>query len=478
MFTGNKTDYTQLVNKLKELKMIKDPFSEGNTKWMGMVKIDKLHRRIDLMFIEENEYPFALLYFTGSQEFNEQFRMHARKKGYTLNEHGIKLLNSNKTVSNKFTSEKDIFDFLDIDYITPENRIQGKFQLQKHSKLNTHSSLKRPAFEIPKNMIQCLKGKGAKGFSINELREVIKKKYPNQHNLTKGTKKEICNVLFPEHHDQKKNKTVFNVSNGVLLADTYKEEIDPTGYIASEKYDGIRALWDTKMLKSRTNKQIHAPEWFINDLPTDHALDGELYIKRGDFEKTTSIVSKKIPIDSQWKQIKYMIFDIPSSKDTFENRLKTLEKLFSDSLQANFLVLVPHFVIKSKNHMKSIFENIVSKGGEGIMLRQPDSKYMQKRSKTLLKVKPTDDAEAVIENMIEGRGKDASSMGAMQVHLQQNPKIKFKIGSGFTTKMRKNFWFDKDKYIGTVITFGYKGFTAKGVPRHPVFIRTKYNSKM
>ena len=98
LFTGNKSSFKQLVETLSEKEVIKDPFSAGSSKWMGMGKVDKLHRRIDLMYIDSSEYPFAILYFTGSQEFNEAFRGYCRKLGYTLNEHGIKSLQNGKIV--------------------------------------------------------------------------------------------------------------------------------------------------------------------------------------------------------------------------------------------------------------------------------------------------------------------------------------------------------------------------------------------
>jgi DNA ligase-1 len=80
--------------------------------------------------------------------------------------------------------------------------------------------------------------------------------------------------------------------------------------------------------------------------------------------------------------------------------------------------------------------------------------------------------------MIEGKGKDAGTMGALKVKLQKNASIEFKIGTGFTAKMRKTFWNKKNTYIGNVVTFGYKGLTAKGIPRHPAFMRLRSNKNM
>ena len=125
--------------------------------------------------------------------------------------------------------------------------------------------------------------------------------------------------------------------------------------------------------------------------------------------------------------------------------------------------------------MKNLFNNIVSKNGEGLMLRDPNSKYVQKRSKTLLKVKPTDDAEAIIINMVEGKGKDKNSMGAMIMQTVKPPLLEFRIGTGFTQAMRKQFWNKKNDMIGNTVTYTYKGLTTKGVPRHSAFMRLRVN---
>lgn len=471
LFTGNNKSYNELIAKLTNIQLIKDPFSHGKSKWMGMGLISKLHRRIDLMFIPSDKYPFALLYFTGSQEFNEQFRGYARKLGYTLNEHGIKSIENSK-INETFKTEHDIFKFLGVKYVIPEKRKQGKFELPKLQEKQISSSIKLlSTMKTPKDIIECLKGKGAGGYSVGELRELSKSKT--------GTKKELCEKLFPKSVN-KNISNVFNVSKGVLLAATYDTSIDPTGYIASEKYDGVRAIWDGKNLKSRTNKKIYAPEWFTSFLPKDHSLDGELYIARGMFEKTTSVVSKKVPIDNEWKNIKYMVFDVPSYSAVFVERLKLLKSIVKKSCTSEKcpLMYAHHFEIKNKSQMMTMYQKIIEQGGEGIMLRLPQSKYEQKRSKTLLKVKPTDDDEAVIVNMIEGRGKDAGSMGALVVHLQKNPTVQFKIGTGFTSNVRKEFWKKKNNHMGSIVTFGYKGLTAKGVPRHPSYIRMKTNAKM
>ena len=97
---------------------------------MGMCKLKELVRRIDIRFIPKDSLGAAILYFTGSGEFNKNMRTYALKNKYTINEYGIFKLNDDKSKGPKVKtySEKDIFDVLNIDYIEPKNRTsQVKF---------------------------------------------------------------------------------------------------------------------------------------------------------------------------------------------------------------------------------------------------------------------------------------------------------------------------------------------------------------
>ena len=80
---------------------------------MGLGKSykSKFARRIDIMYTKPEEYPFAVLYFTGSMEFNVKMRNELLERGYTLNEYGVKFVDKDKKFTEKFKKEKDIFDY-------------------------------------------------------------------------------------------------------------------------------------------------------------------------------------------------------------------------------------------------------------------------------------------------------------------------------------------------------------------------------
>ena len=113
-----------------------------------------------------------------------------------------------------------------------------------------------------------------------------------------------------------------------MLANVAHHEIDPSPYLISEKYDGVRALWDGKILRSRSGTVFNAPAWFIARLPLQ-ALDGELWIARGQFEKLSGSVRKITPQDDEWRTIKYMVFELPDASGTFEVRAARIKHIVS-----------------------------------------------------------------------------------------------------------------------------------------------------
>lgn len=111
---------------LKSKYLLKDGiFADGEHKLMGMCRLKntKVARRIDILFSPLNEYPFALLYFTGNSQFNINMRAHALTLGLSLNEQGLFFNDSKKPVEHEFNTEKDIFEYLQLTYVEPNKRI-------------------------------------------------------------------------------------------------------------------------------------------------------------------------------------------------------------------------------------------------------------------------------------------------------------------------------------------------------------------
>lgn len=121
------TYLTQLVNTLKKMGFLIDHLTDnGNKKYMGVCRVDKIARRIDIRFVDYASYYAALMYFTGSKHFNINVRKHAQEIGYSLNEYGLhKVEDKSKTII-PVDSEKEIFDILGIDYVDPIDRNIGE----------------------------------------------------------------------------------------------------------------------------------------------------------------------------------------------------------------------------------------------------------------------------------------------------------------------------------------------------------------
>lgn len=268
----------------------------------------------------------------------------------------------------------------------------------------------------------------------------------------------FCVLLTPIQYAQSPDST------RALLAKVAVADIDPTPYLISEKYDGVRALWDGQTLRSRAGNAFAAPPWFLAKLPKQ-PLDGELWIARGQFEKLSGFVRKTSPQDEEWRQIKYMIFELPDAPGTFAERYEQIRRIVAES---NFpqLVAVEQFRLPDNAALKRKLVEIVRGGGEGLMLHRADALYITGRNDALLKLKPLDDTEATVIGYVPGKGKYEGKMGALRVETPDGKR--FQIGTGFTDAVRAN-----PPAIGALVTYTYRGFTKNGLPRFASFLRVR-----
>ncbi|MDI1309785.1 MAG: DNA ligase [Methylotenera sp.] len=254
-----------------------------------------------------------------------------------------------------------------------------------------------------------------------------------------------------------------NDSN-VLLAQVYQRGIDVRQYLVSEKYDGVRAVWDGNKLHTRTGRVIAAPTWFTKGLPTTQ-LDGELWLGHGKFDALSGAVRKDVPIDEEWHGVSYMVFELPNATGTFNERAKRIVKIVK---QANIpqLKAVKQYRINDEATLNKLLKQIVAQGGEGLMLHRADAAYITGRSDVLLKVKLLLDAEATVIAHTPGRGKYAGKLGALEVETPEG--IRFKLGTGFSDVQRA----DPPK-IGSTVTYTYRDITKTGKPRFASFLRVR-----
>lgn len=238
----------------------------------------------------------------------------------------------------------------------------------------------------------------------------------------------------------------------VLLAHEWDDEQDVIGWYCSNKLDGVRAWWNGSEFISRLGNTFNAPQWFKDAMPQGIILDGELFVGNGQFRKTISTVSKLIPNDSEWKNLQYMVFDLPTHGGIFEERMEDLRKILPvEGRETRYVDMVEHYPISGEDLGQAVEDQLSlaeKYGYEGIMLRQPGSFYVEGRSNTLLKLKRYYDEEATVIEHIPGRGKHKGRMGAIRIQLDDGTI--FKLGTGFTDKDREN-----PPKIGSRITFHY-----------------------
>ena len=249
---------------------------------------------------------------------------------------------------------------------------------------------------------------------------------------------------------------------GVMLAGKYEGKEDINGWLMSEKLDGVRCVWTGKAMYTRNGNAFYPPDYFTEGLPKDTVLDGELFLGRGKFPETMSIVRKHQAHDG-WKEIKYLIFDGPEMKGGFRHRLKKLKEVL-DGCDNPYVQLHEHQTVNDKAQLDAELKKVTDKDGEGLMLREPNQKYEYRRVDTMLKVKVFHDEEAVVIGKERGTGRCATMMGALV--CKDKKGIEFKVGSGFTDAQRRN-----PPKKGTQITFRYFEKTKSGKPRFPTFMR-------
>jgi len=123
--------FKTFIDKLIERKLIVHVLSRGPTKCLVITKLpgEKHARRVDFLYTGPEEYPFSVLYFTGSKIFNTIMRQRAQTLGYSMNEHGMYKMEGKtkgEKISHVFNTEKDIFDFLKMEYKDPQERVDGR----------------------------------------------------------------------------------------------------------------------------------------------------------------------------------------------------------------------------------------------------------------------------------------------------------------------------------------------------------------
>lgn len=272
--------------------------------------------------------------------------------------------------------------------------------------------------------------------------------------LLKSTLLLCCGLLLTAVHA---------MSAEPMLPQVYAQQVDVSGWLMSEKLDGVRGYWDGEQLLSKNGKPLFPPAAFIDDLPP-FPLEGELWGGRDSFEQTISIVRKQQPHDG-WLQLTFAIFDVPQAPGGFTARLTKANDWFV-AHPSIYAFVIEQRPVRDHAQLQQELKRIEELGGEGLIVRRPDALYAAGRSPEILKVKNYQDAEATVVAHLPGKGRNKGRLGSLLVTLDDGTQ--FKIGSGFSDAERES-----PPPIGTVVTFKYYGKYRSGIPKFPSFIRIR-----
>lgn len=250
----------------------------------------------------------------------------------------------------------------------------------------------------------------------------------------------------------------------LLLAQRFEGVAQLAEYWVSEKLDGVRGYWDGEKLLTRGGNRIRTPGWFTAGWPAE-PLDGELWIGRGQFEATASIVRRMEPVDADWRRVHFVAFDLPASAAPFFARKLELERRLA-ALGIDWLRAVARFRVADEAALEDALRAVVASGGEGLMLQHEHSHYRAERSSGLLKLKHFEDAEAQVIAHLPGSGKYEGLLGSVEVRTPQG--VVFRIGSGFSDELRR-----RPPPLGSWITYRHEGVTENGIPRFARFLRMR-----
>lgn len=247
-----------------------------------------------------------------------------------------------------------------------------------------------------------------------------------------------------------------------LLANMFGAHIDPAAYLVSEKYDGVRGLWDGQTLRFRSGRSVPAPAWFTDRLPRQ-ALDGELWLGRHRFDELSGAVRTQTPDAAAWRELRYMVFELPGADGSFTERAARIAALARDTGWSQ-LIAAPQTPATDRASLQRQLAQTVAEGGEGLMLHLASAPSSSGRSDVLIKLKPQHDAEATVVAHHPGRGKYAGLLGALEVRTPEGRH--FLIGTGLRDAERR-----APPRIGSEVTYRYRDLTSTGLPRFASFMR-------
>ncbi|MCF8209823.1 MAG: DNA ligase [Rhodoferax sp.] len=250
----------------------------------------------------------------------------------------------------------------------------------------------------------------------------------------------------------------------LMLAKDWHVGLNPAHYWVSEKFDGVRAFWDGRVLRFKSGRSIAAPAWFTAGLPAT-PLDGELWLGHRSFDRLSGVVRKLEPVDAEWREVRYLVFDTPAATGDFATRASQIATLVARA-KLPWLIAVQQTRVADRKALQLMLQATAKAGGEGLVLHQADAVWESGRSDAVRKLKMQPDEEARVVGHVAGKGRHKGSLGALLMETPQGQR--FALGSGFTDAQRA-----EPPPIGATVSYHYRGRTSTGLPRFTSFLRVR-----
>jgi DNA ligase-1 len=264
----------------------------------------------------------------------------------------------------------------------------------------------------------------------------------------------------------------------LMLAQDDEDEIKKwDSIVCEEKYDGVRviAFVSGEEVKFYTRAFNEIPNQYLKKISDEciiliknSGLQGEWFFDGELTDSNRKSVSGKVtqmlkgkPLDSIGDDLLYNVFDLEDA-DTLKNgkgiipfdvRRSTLEGVFN-TYNTTSLTLADSFLTTEKEDIYAYYNKIVSRGGEGVILKNPEHVYECKRSKNWIKLKEVNDCDLIITGWYPGEGKREGFIGGFYCE-DSSGTIKVKVGAGFTDQDLKDLSENPDSQIGKVCAIQY-----------------------
>ena len=266
------------------------------------------------------------------------------------------------------------------------------------------------------------------------------------------------------------NKDTMITNLSPMLAKKYPESHHEQYYYIQEKLDGNRCIAyfdhdeDKWKFQSRSGKPLKVDfdmSWVTDDAEKP-IFDGEImtlgHAGSRDFNRTSGAINGKYTNKSD---LHYYIYDIVADKLPYKERKEILDKYAEQGTGEQCSILpvldyVPVYPNTDYNwKLDEWLDKITAKGGEGIMLRDPNAYYQHKRTDALLKYKKLQTMDLRIVGWNEGKGKYEGAIGSF---ICENDEKTIRVNvAGISDAIR---WSDPDWWIGKIIEVAYFDYSA------------------